>query len=36
MLIMFFDIRGMMQLEFAPEGRALNAEFYCNVLRHLR
>jgi histone-lysine N-methyltransferase SETMAR len=22
--------------EFAPEGQTVNAEFYCNVLRHLR
>jgi histone-lysine N-methyltransferase SETMAR len=36
MLIVFFDIQGMLHLEFAPEGRTVNAEFYCNVLRHLR
>jgi histone-lysine N-methyltransferase SETMAR len=36
MLIMFFDIRGMVHLELAPEGRTVNAEFYCNVLRRLR
>jgi hypothetical protein len=26
----------MLHLEFAPEGRTVNAEFYCNVLRRLR
>jgi transposase len=36
MLIVFFDIRGMLHLEFAPKGQTVNAEFYCNVLRHLR
>jgi hypothetical protein len=36
MLIVFFDIRGMLHLEFAPEGRTVNAEFYCNVLRRPR
>jgi hypothetical protein len=35
MLIVFFDIRGMLHLEFAPEGRTVNAEFYCSVLRRL-
>jgi transposase len=36
MLIAFFDIRGMLHLEFAPKGRTMNAEFYCSVLRPLR
>jgi len=36
MLIIFFDIRGIVHHEFAPEGQTVNAEFYCNVLRHLR
>jgi hypothetical protein len=36
MLIVFFDIRGMLHLGFAPEGRTVNAEFYCKVLRRLR
>jgi transposase len=36
MLIVFFDIRGMFHLEFAPEGRTVIAEFYCNVLHHVR
>jgi len=31
-----FDIRGIVHLEFAPEGQTVNADFYCNVLRHLR
>jgi len=36
MLIVFFDIRGIVHHEFAPEGQNVNAEFYCNVLRRLR
>ena len=36
MLIMFFDIRGIVHYEFVPEGQPVNAEFYCNVLRRLR
>jgi transposase len=36
MLIVFFDVRGMLHLEFAPEGWTVNAEFNCNVLRRLR
>jgi len=36
MLIVFFDIRGIVHHEFAPEGQTVNAEFYCNVLRRLR
>jgi hypothetical protein len=35
MLIVFFDIRGMLHLEIASEGRTVNIEFYCNVLRRL-
>jgi histone-lysine N-methyltransferase SETMAR len=36
MLIVFFDIRGIVHHEFVPEGQRVNAEFYCNVLRRLR
>jgi len=36
MLIVFFDIRGMVHHEFVPKGQIVNAEFYCNVLRRLR
>jgi len=36
MLIVFFDIRGIVHHEFVPEGQTENAEFYCNVLRCLR
>ena len=35
MLIVFFDIRGIVHHEFASEGQTVNAGFYCNVLRHL-
>jgi hypothetical protein len=36
MLIVFFDIRGIVQHEFAPEGQTMNAQFYYNILRRLR
>jgi len=36
MLIVFFDIQGIVHLEFAPQGRTVNAKFYYNVLRCLR
>jgi len=36
MLIVFFDIRGIVNHEFVPEYQTVNAEFYCNVLRRLR
>ena len=36
MLIVFFDIRGIVHHEFVHEGQTVNAEFYCNVLRRLR
>jgi len=36
MLIVFFDIQGIVHLEFAPKGQTVNTEFYCTVLRRLR
>jgi len=36
MLIVFFDIRGIVHHEFVPDGQTVNAEFYCNFLRRLR
>ena len=36
MLIMFFDIQGIVHHEYAPDGQTVNAGFYCNVLRRLR
>ena len=36
MLIVFFDIQGIVHHEFAPEGQTVNAEFYCNVFCRLR
>lgn len=36
MLIIFFDIRGIVHREFLPEGQTVNKEFYCNILRRLR
>ena len=35
-LIVFFDIRGIVQHEFSPEGQTVNAKFYCSVLHLLR
>ena len=31
-LIVFFDIRGIVHREFAPEGQTMNTGFYCSVL----
>jgi hypothetical protein len=36
MLIVFFNIRGIVHLEFAPKGQTVIAEFYSIVLRRLR
>jgi len=36
MLIMFFDIRGIVHHEFVPQGQTVNAQFYCSVLHCLR
>jgi len=35
MLIVFFDIQGIVHLEFPPEGQTVIAKFYCSVLRRL-
>jgi hypothetical protein len=34
-LIMLFDIQGIVHHEFATKGQTMNAEFYCIVLHHL-
>jgi hypothetical protein len=36
MLIVFLDVKGIVQLEFAPPSTVVNSDFYCAVLRHLR
>lgn len=36
MIIVFFDIRGIVHREFVPVGQTVNASFYCDVLRRLR
>lgn len=36
MLIVFFDIRGVVHHEFVPTGQTVNKEFYLTVLRRLR
>jgi histone-lysine N-methyltransferase SETMAR len=36
MLIVFFDIRGIVHREFVPQGQTVNTKFYCDVLRRLR
>ena len=33
MLIIFFDIRGIVHKEFVPPGQTVNGKFYCEVLR---
>jgi len=36
MLIVFFDVRGIVHREFIPPGQTVNQEFYLEVLRRLR
>lgn len=36
MLEVFFDIQGIVHLEFIPEGRTVNKELYVEILRRLR
>ena len=36
MLTCFFDSRGIMHHEYAPEGQTINKEYYLQVLRQLR
>lgn len=36
MLIVFFDIRGLVHHEFVPTGQTVNKEYYLSVLRRLR
>ena len=36
MLIIFFDIRGIVHHEFVPPKRTVNSELYCDVLRRLK
>ena len=36
MLIVFFDVRGIVHREFVPPGQTVNQEFYLEVLRRLR
>jgi hypothetical protein len=35
MLIVFFDIQGIVQKEFVPPGQTVNGKFYCEVLKWL-
>lgn len=36
MLIVFFDIRGVVHYEFVPEGQTVNKEYYLGVMKRLR
>ena len=36
MLIVFFDIRGVVHHEYVPAGQTVNAKFYVEVLKRLR
>ncbi|XP_023240948.1 uncharacterized protein LOC111639324 [Centruroides sculpturatus] len=36
MMEVFFDSQGNVHSEFIPEGRAVNKEYYLDILRHLR
>ncbi|UYV78357.1 hypothetical protein LAZ67_16001064 [Cordylochernes scorpioides] len=36
MIIVFFDIRGIVHCEFVPQGKTVNSAFYLEVLRRLK
>ncbi|GFT63952.1 mariner mos1 transposase [Trichonephila clavipes] len=36
MIIVFFDIRGIVHCEFVPQGQTVNLDFYLEVLRRLK
>jgi hypothetical protein len=36
MLIVLFDMKGIVHHEFVPPNTTVNSDFYCDVLRHLR
>jgi hypothetical protein len=36
MLIVFFDMEGIVQYEHVPQGQTVNHQFYLQVLKHLR
>jgi len=36
MLIVFFDIQGIVHKEFVPPGQTVNGKFYCEALKRLR
>jgi hypothetical protein len=36
MLIVFFDVKGIVHREFVPPKMTVNSDFYCDVLRRLR
>ena len=36
MLIVFFDIHGLVHHEFIPTGQTVNKEYYLDVLKRLR
>ncbi|XP_011699262.1 PREDICTED: putative uncharacterized protein FLJ37770, partial [Wasmannia auropunctata] len=36
MLIVFFDVRGIVHYEFVPQGQTVNSAFYLNVLKRLK
>jgi histone-lysine N-methyltransferase SETMAR len=35
-LIVFFDIQGIVHKEFVPPGQSVNGTFYCEILQRLR
>ena len=36
MLIAFFDVQGIVHVEFLPQGQTINQHIYKNILRHLK
>jgi hypothetical protein len=36
MIFTFFDVKGIVHIEFVPTDKTVNSAFYCDVLRRLR
>jgi hypothetical protein len=35
-MLIFFNVKGIVQREFVPPNTTVNSDFYCDILRHLK